>query len=258
MPIGFNSAAGHRLTTSFSRNCSFSEAQKIFRLKLFDFGLNRPLAVRFMRCRGDCDMKMIKGLLAVTAMMAARGANAAYIINFAQVGSDVVAIGSGSVNYSALEFETIAVTGTGVNASLGSIMLGSTDSVPLNRYFGAIRTVYSFGSGGPAEATSATGSIVKLRFDSGYVYVPVGYASGSQLGISTETFADSTFASLGLTPGTYAMNWGSGSSADFATVNIGPVGAVPEPGTWAMMLGGFGLLGGAARYRRRITIFSHA
>lgn len=31
----------------------------------------------------------------------------------------------------------------------------------------------------------------------------------------------------------------------------GPDGAIPEPATWAMMLGGFGLIGGMLRYRRR-------
>ena len=30
-----------------------------------------------------------------------------------------------------------------------------------------------------------------------------------------------------------------------------PAGAVPEPAVWAMMVGGFGLIGGMARYRRR-------
>jgi hypothetical protein len=29
---------------------------------------------------------------------------------------------------------------------------------------------------------------------------------------------------------------------------------VPEPATWAMMIGGFGLLGAAARRRRRIAV----
>ncbi len=33
-------------------------------------------------------------------------------------------------------------------------------------------------------------------------------------------------------------------------------GAVPEPATWAMMLSGFGLVGGAMRYRRRKTAVS--
>jgi PEP-CTERM motif len=36
----------------------------------------------------------------------------------------------------------------------------------------------------------------------------------------------------------------------------GRVGAVPEPATWAMMIGGFGAIGGAMRYRRRRTSVS--
>ena len=31
------------------------------------------------------------------------------------------------------------------------------------------------------------------------------------------------------------------------------VGSVPEPASWAMMLGGFGLIGGQLRRRRRIS-----
>ena len=33
-----------------------------------------------------------------------------------------------------------------------------------------------------------------------------------------------------------------------------PDGAVPEPASWAMMLGGFGLVGGAMRSRRKATV----
>lgn len=36
------------------------------------------------------------------------------------------------------------------------------------------------------------------------------------------------------------------------------IGAVPEPATWAMMIVGFGMVGGAARYRRRRTTASIA
>ena len=37
-----------------------------------------------------------------------------------------------------------------------------------------------------------------------------------------------------------------------------PVAAVPEPATWAMMLVGFGMVAGAARYRRRDTKIAYA
>ncbi|WP_082543229.1 PEPxxWA-CTERM sorting domain-containing protein [Sphingomonas sp. Leaf339] len=36
------------------------------------------------------------------------------------------------------------------------------------------------------------------------------------------------------------------------------VGAVPEPATWAMMMVGFGMVGGAARYRRRHSTVRYA
>ena len=35
-------------------------------------------------------------------------------------------------------------------------------------------------------------------------------------------------------------------------------GAVPEPATWAMMIGGFGAIGGTMRYRRRKTTVAFA
>ncbi len=38
----------------------------------------------------------------------------------------------------------------------------------------------------------------------------------------------------------------------------GVAGAVPEPATWAMMLIGFGMIGAAARYRRRKTALTYA
>jgi len=40
--------------------------------------------------------------------------------------------------------------------------------------------------------------------------------------------------------------------------NVTPPAAVPEPATWAMMLLGFGMMGGAIRYRRRSTTLAIA
>ncbi len=47
--------------------------------------------------------------------------------------------------------------------------------------------------------------------------------------------------------------YGSGSQQlDNITVN----GGVPEPASWAMMLGGFGLVGGIMRSRRKSVSFA--
>jgi hypothetical protein len=52
------------------------------------------------------------------------------------------------------------------------------------------------------------------------------------------TFNNATFASLGVTPGTYVWRWGPGANQRF-TLQIGPV---PDSGSTASLLG-FGLLG---------------
>ena len=60
-----------------------------------------------------------------------------------------------------------------------------------------------------------------------------------------------------ITPaGVFRMNFNqvTGGASGLATITFGaasPAGAVPEPATWAMMIGGFGLAGGALRARRR-------
>ena len=43
------------------------------------------------------------------------------------------------------------------------------------------------------------------------------------------------------------------NDAHSATAEFAP-GAVPEPASWALMLGGFGMVGGAMRHRRRSSV----
>ena len=76
--------------------------------------------------------------------------------------------------------------------------------------------------------------------------VPGKFASGDPLS-ETSTYLNATFASLGITPGTYVWNWGSGAHADTFTIQIGA--AVPEASTWAMLLMGFAGLGYAGLQR---------
>lgn len=58
--------------------------------------------------------------------------------------------------------------------------------------------------------------------------------------------------SFGTSGGSLLVNWQGVQTFAGATVAIG--GAVPEPTSWAMMLGGFGLVGGAMRSRRRQAV----
>jgi hypothetical protein len=59
-----------------------------------------------------------------------------------------------------------------------------------------------------------------------------------------------TLDSLGITPGTYVRNWGSGANADSLTLQINSPGPVPVPEPGSALLLGAGLLGLAAVRRR--------
>jgi VPDSG-CTERM motif len=76
--------------------------------------------------------------------------------------------------------------------------------------------------------------------------VPQGYVSGAALS-DTMTFSNATFASLGVTPGTYVWRWGDGPNQNFTLV-IGAAG-VPDGGT-TVSLFGCALLGLAAARRK--------
>jgi hypothetical protein len=77
--------------------------------------------------------------------------------------------------------------------------------------------------------------------------VPRGYVSGSPL-MDTSTYDDATFASLGVTPGTFVWTWGSGANAGSFTLHAGAA-AVPEPATLGLMV--LGLLGAGFAGRKR-------
>jgi hypothetical protein len=59
------------------------------------------------------------------------------------------------------------------------------------------------------------------------------------------TFNNATFASLGLTPGTYVLTWGAGANQNFTLL----IGSVPDGGSTVSLLG-CALLGLAALWRK--------
>lgn len=58
----------------------------------------------------------------------------------------------------------------------------------------------------------------------------------------------------GVNAANFKINHGSVSGVSLYSTGLPPVTPVPEPATWAMMILGFGLVGGALRSRRRITV----
>jgi hypothetical protein len=175
--------------------------------------------------------------------LSATSAQAGFVVDLTQQGSNVVATGSGAIDLTGLGLLN-SFSGVGLlNPSQRSTIIGSGVE---DDYFGAITGPANFGSGGLTIASSNTGDPVDIS--SPFLGVPHGYVSDSPLS-DTSTYLSQTFSSLGVTPGTYEWTWGSGANQNF-TLEIGA--AVPEASTWAMMTLGFAGLGFAG-YRKAKT-----
>jgi hypothetical protein len=168
-------------------------------------------------------------------------AQAAYVVTFSETGNDVTATGSGAIDLAGLTFITSGPTGSEVAPTFATEATGGAGNI--DEYSGATGP-FSFGSGVFTSATTGAGDLVGVQAlqgePSGFIFVPMGYASGAPLS-DTATYAGQSFATLGLAPGVYRYNFGSGLDADTFTVEVGA--PVPEPSTWAMLLISFAGLG---------------
>ena len=185
--------------------------------------------------------------IAVTSLFSVRPAQA-YTVTLEQDGSNVVTNGSGAINLIGLSFLTPSLTFTLVNAGDGVIITGPHGFGPVDQYTGFMGPP-SFGSGGPFAPNTGSGDFVGISGSAMFTFllVPQGYASGAALSDSM-TFSDATFASLGVTPGTYVWTWGTGLPNQNFTLIIGGAG-VPDGGSTVSLLG-FALLGLAALWRK--------
>jgi hypothetical protein len=171
--------------------------------------------------------------------------HAAFVLTLQQVGSDVVANGSGTLNTSALTIWGGSGGGVGfINPSAAILAAGDGSLNPPLWVYSGIAGPTSFGSGNNTNANSGSGDYVVLDGASGppTLSLPRSYVSGSVIQ-DTATFSGSSLSSLGIAPGTYTWTWGLGAAADSLTVTA----AVPEPSTWAMMATGTALLLGLTR-----------
>jgi hypothetical protein len=185
--------------------------------------------------------------IAIICGVSVRTAQAGYIVTLQQVGSNVDATGSGTIDRTALSLlSSGGFAGTGTSPSLSAIITGPTPQGPVDAY-GLISGPSNFGSGLFELASSGTGDRVGINGAAGDLYVPVGYVSGTALS-DTSTYSNQTFASLAVNPGTYVWTWGSGVHADSFTLQIG----VPDSGsTFGLLVVSLVALFGTARFRSR-------
>lgn len=197
---------------------------------------------------------LMSAVLGLSAMVPGFS-HAAVVIDITQVGTNVGAVLSGSLNLSGL------FSGPVLNSV---VQVRGTDRAFFSTTNGAVQSYAGFQ--GPATfgtgtvrttASSATGSA--FSFSGGFansgtlLFLDPAYVSGSALSASL-SFNDITLAGLGLAEGQYIYT----SPSDTITFNIGSfaapaatlAAAVPESGTWAMMLVGFGAIGAVMRRRR--------
>jgi hypothetical protein len=166
-------------------------------------------------------------------------------------------------------FNYVTSDGAGFSDYAWSALLDSTGTNVADYIFSARttptgNTVPGFGLPGlsgvllPAATPIIAGATTwdKLGSDSGACFQGVGNGCGSTGWIkSTYTIA---------TAGTYTLGFGvtnvidnafdSGLAFTGAVVDGTPIDRVPEPGTWAMLIAGFGLVGAAARRRRNAAV----
>ena len=182
---------------------------------------------------------MLMILIPITA------ADAAFVFTATQAGQDVLVVGSGTLNISALSLQGTTSDYAEIQASGPLFLGGPTHFTPVQGFSGLVGPTNLGGSMPlPAQgALTGSGSIVGIVV--GFLEVPNGYVSGTFLS-DMDTYNAPSFAALDLVPGSYVYTWGSGPTGDSLTINIG---TVPEPASLAMI----GIPATLALLRRRLV-----
>ncbi len=171
-------------------------------------------------------VRSLLGAATASLLVFSSPAQAGYIVTLQEVGSNVVATGSGAIDLTGLTFEGQASVAPSIVPDLGIITTGASAVGDL--YTGPISGPSSFGSSFITFANSGIGDLVAIFGLASQLAVPDNYVSGSALSDSA-TYNNATFSSLFVTPGTHVWTWGAGANQNFTLV-IQAAG-VPDAGS---------------------------
>lgn len=176
-------------------------------------------------------------------------ANSVFLVTLTQVGPNVVATGSGTIDLTGLTSFGSAFASPELYPAHG--IMGTGPSGTTDIYTGSSGPA-SFGPGSAAFPSSTSRDPVFLEDFGLGIDVPQGYVSGTSLS-SSATFDNATLAGLGVTPGTYTWTWDSGANS-FVLHVVGTV--VPEPDSLVLLETGVALLAALRIGRKQAA--SHA
>lgn len=196
------------------------------------------------RCPRKSIGKQLSSIIALlTIFYWTSQSQAGVTINLTESGGNILATTSGTINTLGLLLFNGAdwsarIRPDTIGTERGAIGVGDLSNDFVNQY--RVNGPVTFGPGKTnVLATSSIGNFIGIRAithigqDFPLLQLPSMYTSGSFISGSS-TFNSATFASLGLTTGTYLYSWGAGDTADSLTINVGASSgpaAVPEPST---------------------------
>jgi VPDSG-CTERM motif len=167
--------------------------------------------------------------IVIASLLSIQSAKADYIVTLQQVGTNVVATGTGTIDTTDLGTPNGSNDSGFIEAQFGEITTGPENG-PATYEFSGISGPGSFGSGSFVMANLGSEDVVGIDGAGAVLEVPSGYVSGKALSDSS-TYDGVTLANLGVTTGTYVWTWGTGTHADSFTLEVKGAAGVPDSGS---------------------------